>query len=147
MGASSFSRTMSRNGRDEGKRHELARLTARPKIPPPKSRSGNRFTARMRDVSERRELQLSRSIAGGIADGRGASAIGEAIACAVECLNRSELRVDLPKFPAHAFYMTVYSPVIDEDIVRISGVHQLIAALDNARTCCQRFKDEEFGDR
>src|SRR6478609_9729028 len=99
-------------------------------MPPPSSASGRMLTARIRVVSEKRLGQRHESLRKSARARSPLSGIGEAVAGAVERLDRSELRVDGAELAPQALDVAVDRAVVDEDIVGIGGIHQLVAALD-----------------
>src|SRR5436189_6393810 len=74
------------------------------------------------------------------------SFLGKSISNAVEGLDRFEIGIDLPEFPAQPLDMAVDRAIVDIDIVLIGGVHQLIARFHEARPLGEGFQDQEFGD-
>src|SRR5258708_5742109 len=69
-----------------------------------------------------------------------------AVADAIEGFDRVELRIDLPELLTHALDVAVDGPVVYVDLIFVGGVHQVVAALDEARPLGQGLQQQEFSD-
>src|ERR1700761_2583012 len=75
-----------------------------------------------------------------------ASGFTVAIADAIKGLDRVELRVHLAELPAHAFDVAVDGAVVDIDLIVVGGVHQVVAAFDEARALRQGLQQKKLRD-
>src|ERR1700724_2455498 len=117
------------------------------------------LTARMRAVSgekRRRRCLRAKPAAARVASaaaGRGAVPASAALSTVAVAISDAIERLDLGEFPVGYFELlaqpldvAVDRAIVDIDVLAVSGVHQLIAALDVAGPHRQRFQNEEFGD-
>ncbi|QTK80156.1 hypothetical protein AT6N2_C2571 [Agrobacterium tumefaciens] len=75
------------------------------------------------------------------------SRFAEAISYAIKRFNHIEVAIDQFELLAKALDVAVDGTVVDIDLFVISGIHQRVAAFDNAWPLRQRMQDEEFGHR
>src|SRR5690242_12507364 len=83
--------------------------------------------------------------ASAVAAGRG-SAVAVAISDAIKRFDLRESCIYCLELLAQPLDVAVDGAIVDIDVLAISAVHELVAALDVAGAQRQRFEDEEFGD-
>src|SRR5213079_2769145 len=100
----------------------------------------SRFSARIsrpsRDPGSQRsrdaEVEIQSAARGG-ARSAGWSAFAVSVTDAIEGFDRVEIGVDLAELLAHALDVAVDRAVVDVDLIVVGGVHQVVAALHEAR--------------
>src|SRR5579862_9769561 len=73
------------------------------------------------------------------------SGFAVAVTDAIERFDRVELRVNLAELAPHALDVAVDRTVVDVDLIVVGGVHQVVAAFDEARPLRQRLQQQELG--
>src|SRR5665213_1206739 len=77
----------------------------------------------------------------------GRSGFAVAIPDAIKGLDGVEGRIDFPELLAHPLDVAVDGAVIDIDLILVGGVHQVVAALHEARPLGQRLQQQKLGHR